>query len=381
MTNNAYCPLIDGGLSINLHKDQENFSINCCCLRDNSIQLSGIDDVWSHTELVKLRKHNKQDRWHPSCSACQIPESAGITSYRNGMLDAFGIKDNLTGPLKLDLNFDISCNLACRTCGPQLSTFWQKHLKENQIKINQPKVTTKVDELITILKTLDLSNLEMVTLSGGESLLGTAYWQVAEYIINTVPNADKQLTIQFQTNGTQTIDKKYYDLIERCRLVKLHFSIDGIKEKFEYLRWPANWNQVTDNMFQLRDQLPVNVMFQIEETLSIFNLLYTNELEIWAQENFSVNRLGANKQGTQGNVIHHGKHLATGTFSLLNLTIPYVDAVRKTKYANLISLNWQENPQQIRQMIREIEKFDNIRNQDWRKTFPEVAEFYSTYLS
>ena len=133
-------------------------------------------------------------------------------------------------------------------------------------------------------------------------------------------------------------------------------------------------------MFQLRDQLPVNVMFQIEETLSIFNLLYTNELEIWAQENFSVNRLGTNKQGTQGNVIHHGKHLATGTFSLLNLTIPYVDAVRKTKYANLISPNWQENPQQIRQMIREIEKFDSIRNQDWRKTFPEVAGFYSTYL-
>lgn len=380
MTENKYCPLISGGLAINLHADQKSFAINCCCLRNNWIKIDSNNNIWNTQEIVDLRKYNKENKWHPSCSACEIPESAGITSYRTGMLDTFGIRKQLTGPIKLDLNFDISCNLACRTCGPKSSTFWQKHLKENQIKINQPKTISRVDELLSILKNLDLSNLQMVTLAGGESLLGTAYWQVAEYIINTVPNADKQLTLQFQTNGTQPVDKKYYDLISRCHLVKFTFSIDGTKEKFEYLRWPANWKQVTENMFQLREQLPVNVAFQIEETISIFNLFYLDELEIWHKNNFSVNRLGPNKQDEYGNIINHGHHLANGIYSLSNLTQEYVNAIKKTKYANLIRSDWQENSVEIQKMVEEISKFDIIRGQDWRKTFPEVAEFYSEYL-
>jgi len=377
---NTYCPLISGGLAINLHVDQKGFSVNCCCLRNNWVKINPDDDIWNTQEIENLRKYNEQGKWHPSCSACEIPESAGIMSYRSGMFDAFGIRKQLSGPIKLDLNFDMSCNLACRTCGPELSTFWQKHLKENQIKINQPKTISRVDDLLSMLKKLDLSNLEMVTLSGGETLLGTAYWQVAEYIINTVPNADKQLTLQFQTNGTQTVDKKYHDLIEKCHLVKFTFSIDGIKEKFEYLRWPANWKQVSENMFKLREQLPVNVAFQIEETISIFNLFYLDELDIWHKENFSLNRLDYNKQGGAGNLINHGQHLASGIFSLSNLTHKYVDAIKKTKFANLISLNWQENSVEIQKMIEEISKFDKIRGQDWQKTFPEVAEFYSEYL-
>jgi hypothetical protein len=31
-------------------------------------------------------------------------------------------------------------------------------------------------------------------------------------------------------------------------------------------------------------------------------------------------------------------------------------------------------------MIEEVERFDKIRDQNWRKTFPEVAEFYSRYI-
>lgn len=372
--------MIDGGLAINLHSDQKNFSINCCCMRNDWIKIDPTDEMWNHQKIIDLRQYNEQDHWHPSCSACEIPESAGMISYRSGMLDTFGVRKNLTGPIKLDLNFDISCNLACRSCGPQLSTFWQKHLKDNQLEINQPKTVSRVNDLLSILKKLDLSNLEMITLAGGESLLGTAYWQVAEYIIDTVPNADKQLIVQFQTNGTQSIDKKYHDLIKKCRLVKFTFSIDGIKEKFEYLRWPANWKQVTGNMFRLREQLPVNVAFQIEETISIFNLFYLDELEIWHKNNFSVNRLGPNKQGEFGNLINHEQHLAYGIYSLSNLTQEYVDAIKKTKYADLIRPDWQENPKEIQKMITEVEKFDKIRNQDWRKTFPEVAEFYSRYI-
>jgi hypothetical protein len=96
----------------------------------------------------------------------------------------------------------------------------------------------------------------------------------------------------FQTNGTQPIHPKNFETIEKFHLVKLHISLDGVGNRFEYLRWPANWRQVTDNILDLRKTLPGNVMFVIEETVSIFNLLYINELESWVKQNFTTNREG-----------------------------------------------------------------------------------------
>ena len=185
------------------------------------------------------------------------------------------------------------------------------------------------------------------------------------------PHAKDKITLCFQTNGTQSVDKKYYDTIEKFQLIKLHISLDGINERFEYLRWPATWNQVVDNINRLKESLPVNVMFLVEETTSIFNLYYQDELEHWTKNNFFVNKLN--------DIIDHNRHVATGTYGLHNLTRRYIDNL-SPRLKNLVGSNWEENPIQIAEMIEEIRKFDNIRKQDFTKTFPEVAEFYSDYL-
>ena len=170
-----------------------------------------------------------------------------------------------------------------------------------------------------------------------------------------------------------TIHPRNFETIDRCHLVKLHISLDGVGEKFEYLRWPASWNQTIDNLFDLREKLPSNVMFLVEETISIFNLYYLGELDKWVQQNYTTNR--------EGDFIVHTKHLAANTFDIRGcLTQEYVDAMQSSPYLNLIDPNWQEQPAKITKMIAEIQKFDGYRNQDWHKTFPEVAEFYHRYL-
>jgi hypothetical protein len=47
---------------------------------------------------------------------------------------------------------------------------------------------------------------------------------------------------------------------------------------------------------------------------------------------------------------------------------------------NAISSNWKENPSSIKTFLRETEKFDHIRGQDWKKTFPDIVDFYARYL-
>jgi len=380
MTQNIHCPMIHGGLHIVLQDNSPLIYTQQCCLRLDSYSNTAGSDIWNDSRLVPLRELNNKNIWSDGCWSCQGNELSGLTSFRSGMLEKFGERKNLSGPQRLDLMFDISCNLACRTCGPGSSTYWQRHLKENNIPFIAKSPISKVNEMIQVLKNLDLSNLEMVVFCGGETLMGNAYWQVAEAIADMCAHSKEKITINFQTNGTQPINEKYFDIIELFHLVKLNISLDGIKDRFEYLRWPANWNQVVDNMLKLRSALPVNVMFYIEQTISIFNLYYLDELQAWMQRNFHSNRLGPNKQGEYGNSVGYGNHLAWGPYGISNITEEYASAIRKTKYANLITNNWQENGSEITSMINEIKKFDAIRNQDWRKTFPEVAEFYSRYI-
>jgi sulfatase maturation enzyme AslB (radical SAM superfamily) len=120
-------------------------------------------------------------------------------------------------------------------------------------------VPGKKNQVIDALSKLDLSNLRQLVFCGGETLLGQEYWDVAKWLADHVPNAKQQLTLCFQTNGTQPVRPENFDIIEKFYLVKLHISLDGIQDRFEYLRWPASWNQVTDNILNLRETLPGNV--------------------------------------------------------------------------------------------------------------------------
>lgn len=366
-----YCPIIHGGLQINLKKDKSVY-INHCCLRKDIQLLQENENAWNNKHLESLRHINEQNVWAPGCENCELLEKTNLESLRTGSMKKFGKRKNLSGPTKLDLMFDISCNLACRTCGPHLSTYWQHHLKQSSVPLASVRPENRKKDLLDILKTIDLSNLEMVVFAGGETLLGSSHWDVVEALIDMVPNAKNQLTVCFQTNGTQGILDKHFKIIEKLHLLRLNISLDGIGNKFEYLRWPAEWNQVVDNINKIKEEAPVNTIFLIEETVSIFNLLYLSELEEWAQKNYSTNRLG--------DVVHHTRHLAGGEFRLAGLTQEYVDAIAKTKFANLVPKNWEENPQIISDAIRKIKQFDLLRNQDWRQIFPEVAQFYARYL-
>lgn len=364
--HSVHCPMIHNGLQIRVENNQTLYN-HCCVSGVPMIPI--IQNFWNSPELEALRIQNNNGVWHKDCDQCKITESARDTSLRLGTLEKFGIRKSLSGPQRIDLMFDRSCNLACRTCGPGSSTFWQRHLKDNNLGYNIESYDSSADKIIETLKLLDLSQLEIVVFCGGETLLGPNYWKVVEFLATTVP---QQITLSFQTNGTQNIDQRYYELISKFQLVKLNISLDGIADKFNYLRWPANWNQVTDNIFNLRENLPVNVMFLIEETVNIFNLHYQNELSNWVDQNFNTNRLG--------DVVNHTRHLAHGIFGLHNLSNIYVNSLLGTSLYNFVKSDFIEDPDQIKKMIKEIQQFDNIRNEDWKKTFSEVASFYSRYL-
>ena len=290
------------------------------------------------------------------------------------MIEGLGMEKNLSGPQRIDLLFDRSCNLACRTCGPHSSTLWIRHLKDNGLGVNiESGTSNNLDTIRKVLTALDLTHLKQVQFCGGETLLGNTYWDTAELILELVPDAHARILLGFQTNATQPIQEKYYDIIEKFKLVKFMISLDGTRDRFEYLRWPASWNQVVDNIFGLREKSPSNVMFYIQECTSNLNLYYFKEVRNWIRNNFGHNRFGDKND--------HSTQLAMHPYLDVNtITQEYFDALQGTEMAKFVSDDWQENPEKIRRFIAETEKFDRFRKQDWKKTFPEVADFYSRYI-
>ena len=363
-----YCPIIHGGLTIDL-KSNGLVHYKHCCLTGGYLNRSDLNfDFFNDKKLNSLRKTNLKNIWDKGCDTCRLNELNGYESFRSGMIKGLGKQVNLTGPTRLDLQFDIGCNLACRICGPRQSSSWQKHLQDNDLPNPIGKYKSRADEMLYILKNLDLSNLKMVVFCGGETLLGNSYWKVAEYIASVTPN----ITLCFQTNGTQPIHEKHHELMEKFDLVKLHISLDGTQDKFNYQRWPAEWNQVTENILEIKETAPVNTMFLVEETISVMNVLYQNELDSWLKKYFSESRLG--------DKIEHTKHLAMEEYSLQNITNEYYHLLKEKNLSSLVSENWKENSDNVNILVDRIKLFDKIRNQDFAKTFPEVAECYRRYF-
>ena len=112
-------------------------------------------------------------------------------------------------------------------------------------------------------------------------------------------------------------------------------------------------------------------MFHVEETVSIFNLLYADELKTWIDANFTTSR--------EGDIVNHTKHLVLGIFGLQNMTQEYVDIIEQSPQKNLISTGWKENPGTIHAMLAEIKKFDALRNESFEEVFPELANLYARF--
>ena len=375
MTKDIFCPMIHGGLNINLKTQNNTLMFNQCCLSTNALTIpENPGQVWQNENLQEIRKTNEKNVWLSGCWECERVESAGIKSFRQSMIEGLGVEKNLPGPQRIDLLFDRSCNLACRTCGPGSSTFWEKHLRDAGLPVNiDTGPNNNIETIRKVLTELDLSNLKQIQFCGGETLMGNTYWNTAKLIAELVPDAHERILLGFQTNGTQPIEEKHYRLIEKFKLVKFMISIDGTRDRFDYLRWPANWNQVVDNIFTIREKVPGNVMFYIQECTSNLNLYYFNEVGAWIKNNFNTNRSG--DQTDHATQLAHHAYLDVNT-----ITQEYFDAIKGTEMFEFISPNWHESPEKIRKFIAETEKFDKLRGQNWKKTFPEVANFYSRYF-
>lgn len=351
-----WCPEIYRGLFIDRHNNGRVLIAPCCQAQGNTQDVDTFD-FNSNEYLTRLRGEFLQGQKPDACQRCWDAEDLGIKSRRQSAIEFFNIDPNDTVVLQgLDFNATWACNSACIMCGPQASSLWATEL--GNVSVEKTKFRSN-----RIIDKLELSNLKKAHFNGGEPLLTNDHLQV----LSNVPPQD--LFVSYNTNGTIYPSDQTIEVWKQLKLVKLFFSIDAVGKAFEYIRWPAKWNEVEDNLLRMKAHLPSNVMFGFNITVGMYNLFDLVDLIDWINCNLITNR-----EGDRSDVniqIAYNFDPAALTSDVREKVLSSIkdcdqlssvyNYLLTTKYKNI---NW----------IEKLEEIDRRRSTDWKSSL-KISEF------
>jgi radical SAM protein with 4Fe4S-binding SPASM domain len=261
----------------------------CCKFQDHNklnIQTSTLSDYANSESLLSIKQQFLNDQWPAGCERCRIEEDHGIESKR--ILDYTRWKQHYA---QIDLNndkfltasiaFGNTCNLTCITCGPKSSSRWQKEY-QTVYGINKPPFHFYKDEFVQDL--IDYTpGIIHLDIPGGEPFLSgvTEQKQLLAHYIQT--GQSKNISIHYTTNVTVYPDLEWWTLWKHFKEIDMQLSIDGIGQRYEYIRYPAKWNTVLENInrYLSQQQLLNNFRLSVSHTVSAYNIYYLDEFVSW----------------------------------------------------------------------------------------------------
>lgn len=386
----TWCVNVDHSLRF----DNNGTATACCMMRDverASDKGKTIRELFNKPELVEVREALNYGIKHPACTLCWQEEDAGREGkrIRDNRIYLGDIEQGIIheGVTSLELNLGNTCNIKCRTCGPTISTTWIKEWYDTygneKIHGNLNSYTKSLviyhdsyvddspfwDDIVLHLKTL-----RTMVFYGGEPLLSKKMWKVLEMAVEL--GYSKNITLHYNTNGSVWHDAT--EIWKNFKRVNLSFSIDGIGDQFNYMRFPAEWSKVTDTMKRAREfnERYHNMYYGWCVTLSNLNIFYVREI---LDENYKNFR----DFGVYLNLVHGPEE-----FNINQLPAQYKDAVIAklesvpAEYNLQYSIpgiiefirNGNPNPANWEKLFTSTKIHDKYREQKYSETFPEFAQ-------
>jgi len=261
-----------------------------CCQAQARVEPVDSFDFAKSPYLNQLRDCFDQGEKPKECDSCWNTEKHGHKSRRQSAIEFFqdAEPDRTIQLQSIDHSATWACNLACIMCGPHSSSLWASELDLDRNELQQMgKLFQKKNNF---LKNLDLTHIKKIHFNGGEPMLNNDQTQLLVKLEQE--NVLKDVFLSYNSNGTIMPSKEVVGLWGKTRLVKIFFSIDAIGSAFEYIRWPATWEQTTKNILDMKKNLPGNVMFGFNVTVASYNLLELTDLCEWFDQNIARNREG-----------------------------------------------------------------------------------------
>jgi uncharacterized Fe-S cluster-containing radical SAM superfamily protein len=354
---NDFCFLLSNGLFISdKGKIKENINFSPCCIYKG--QSTNIDNSWQNI-----------NSWTPNCDRCFVKEKNSKQSRRQEMNKEFSyVKDSELSYLEIDHNN--ACNAACGMCDSMSSSSIAQILrKEGKNFIQVPIVKQK--EIFQVINNLNLSKIKVIKFRGGEPFYSNFHQKVLEKI--EFPN---NATLMYQTNGSIYPSNSWWDKANKFKEIHMSFSIDGVDERFNYIRSNLNFIAVKENIIKILENKQVNFSASVECTINPLNAYYFDEIFKFTQELKKYNK----------NIVLNW-HNCWGEWGLEN-TPPNLRKLITKKYRNMNlckainDFDFEES--KFISFVLSLQQHEKRFNCDTMKSFPEVypliIEYYNTLI-
>ena len=337
-----------------------------------------------------------------------------------------------------DVRFSNLCNFKCRSCGPIFSSNWfNDHVKlYNRTpdvlgrEMARVEYTTGDEDGMLAQMLPHIPYLEQVYFAGGEPLIMKEHYFMLEKLIE---HGKTDVRIQYNTNFSELAykDKHVFEYWKHFKNVSVGASLDASGARAELMRKGTNWKQTVENRQRMMLEVP-HVDFYVSATVSAMNVLHVldfhrewTELGLIQAKDFNINlcqspswyRANIFPQQFKDQVIvpKYKEHLdwlepldslqraTNGYKSLLNfiLTVNKEVELHEHEYETFKGSDWPsweefqkgkrtKNPlinleieefvksttqiHEFKEFKKQIEKLDNVRNENFWKVFPELNE-------
>jgi MoaA/NifB/PqqE/SkfB family radical SAM enzyme len=379
VSSNIWCPL----LYKSILTENDGSYRTCCHGREIAVTEQGqpmtrlthsVSDVFNSKWLNEIRTDIEQGRRHKNCDYCWQLEDAGVESFRQTSLNLLGSQDQQQRLEILDLSLGNQCNLKCRTCTPEDSSLWLRETYDldniegsledyqRQMIILEPDDSEFFEDLKENLKTV-----RIIKMFGGEPFMMKRTWQLLRHAVNI--NRSKDIELYFNTNGTfwEEDNVKLFDNFKR---VDIGLSIDGVSQRFEYIRHPAKWSNVERNIQSIvrwRDRRKEDRNVLLTHTVSAYNAWYVDEaVELAEKYNLQL-YINLCLQDWDSFAI---QHLPKEVKQQINNKLSHL--VTSSEVRKL--LDYPSDGLDCKKWWQEVVKRDKYRNESFKDTFPEYYQ-------
>lgn len=354
-----------------IHQFIQVDGIKMCCVSQTTLPVSMAE--FADSSYIKNVRDEMLAGIIPSdCKHCFSSEEKGFASTRTHALkdwdySAETIKPNLE---YLDLRYSNLCNYSCRSCEPAFSSMIEKELTAFPIltKYYNPannsyrhNITESITEFVDTIKRINLT--------GGEPLLVKENLDILSLLIDR-GRTDVSILI---TSNMSTVNPKIMNLLEKFDNIHWTASIDAVGAASEYIRNGSKWTTVEAN---LRTILAAKNSVLINVTVGAYSVLELEKLTNWYMQ------IKKEYPDTPLDILFSPlmnprclrcyalpEHLGNIAKSNLNNSIELLGRSENTATLSGILSNWMHNDKLTKEFIEFTINVDNIREQDFAKTF------------
>jgi MoaA/NifB/PqqE/SkfB family radical SAM enzyme len=364
-----------------------------CCVYKESIKNSNnqpyninsdnVEEVYNSDYLTQLRSQFTNGMKPDGCSHCWYKEQTHGISNRMWTTTRLGLdaqclnieQDSIGNLISLDIKLGNLCNFKCRICSPESSSRVAEE-QANYFKstINLKEINSKgqwVDNS-QIWKMFEQLGNQLVNIDfyGGEPFFVKQHEIFLNYLIEH--GYAKKIRLHYNSNGS-IYPKHLLEKWELFREVDIAFSIDNTGERFELERG-GSWNEVETNLNNFLKHKLSNMVLNIFTTINVQNIYYLNELINWVEtKDFNALHFNMLEDPEYFKITAMGSELTKLVIDKLNQMSP--DRLKKYNiYPIIKSLRLSNNSNNlIDKLAQYMLKLDNIRNQKFIQTHPEIA--------